>query len=90
MNNGVFGLATVNLNLKIDAESNRVLEIIKAVYGLSNKAEAVEKLVHENGMRLIEPELREEFIEEILSGTKEWERKYDFKRKMTLKELDAL
>ncbi len=83
-------MATVNLNLKIDSETNRVLDIIKAVYGLSNKAEAVEKLVHENGVRLIEPELREEFIAEIVKGTQEWERKYQFKRKMTLRELDAL
>jgi hypothetical protein len=86
----VFGLATVNLNLKIDAESNRVLEIIKAVYGLSNKAEAVEKLVRENGVKLVEPELREEFLAEIVNGTQAWEKKYRFKRKMSLQELDAL
>jgi hypothetical protein len=66
------------------------LEIIKAVYGLSNKAQAVEKLVRENGVKLIEPELREEFLAEIVKGTREWERKYRFKRKMTLQELDAL
>lgn len=74
-------MATVNLNLKIDAESNRVLEIIKAVYGLSNKAEALEKLVHESGPKLIEPELREEFAAKILAESKEWERKGKFKRR---------
>ncbi len=83
-------MATVNLNLKIDSESNRILEIIKAVYGLSNKAEAVEKLVRENGVKLVEPELREEFLAEIVSGTREWERKYKFKRKMTMNEVDEL
>jgi hypothetical protein len=83
-------LATVNLNLKIDAESNRILELIKAVYGLSNKAEALEKLIHESGVKLVEPELREEFVAEVLRIDKEHERKYGFKRKRSLAYLHDL
>ena len=37
-----------------------------------------------------EPELREEFVKEVLKGEKEWREKHDFKRKMTLKELKEL
>ena len=78
------------MNLKVDAYSNRVLEMVKAAYGLPNKSEAVNKLVHEYGKEMLEPELREEFAREVLERTEEWEKKHNFKRKMTFKELDAL
>ena len=83
-------MKTVTLNLKVDEYSNRVLGMVKAAYGLNNKSEALNKLVHEAGAGLLEPELREEFVKEVLERTKEWEQKHEFKRKMTFKELDAL
>ncbi len=83
-------MKTVTLNLKVDEYSNRVLSMVKAAYGLNNKSEALNKLVHEAGTELLEPELREEFVKEVLEGTREWEQKHDFKRKMTLAELKAL
>lgn len=83
-------MKTVTLNISVDEYANRVLEVTKAVYGLSNKSEAFNKLVRDFGPKILEPELREEFIREVLSGTKEWERKHAFKRKMSLAKLDAL
>lgn len=81
---------TVTLNVKVDEYSNRVLEVVKAVYGLPNKSEAFNKIVHELGAKMIEPELREDFARQALAETEAWEKKYGFKRSMSLKELDGL
>ncbi|MFA4946711.1 MAG: hypothetical protein WC607_04225 [Candidatus Micrarchaeia archaeon] len=83
-------MGDVTLNLRVDAYSNRVLDMVKAAYGLSNKSEALNQLAHEYGASVLEPELRKEFVEEVLRIDKEWRQKHDFKRKMSFKELDEL
>ncbi|OIO28087.1 hypothetical protein AUJ16_01675 [Candidatus Micrarchaeota archaeon CG1_02_60_51] len=83
-------MGAVTLNVKVDAYSNRVLDMVKAAYGLSNKSEAVNKLVHEYGKEMLEPELKAGFADAVLKRNKEWEESGGFKRKMTLKELEAL
>ena len=51
--------------IKLDENTNRVLNVVKAKYSLSDKGEAiafvVSKYIEESG----EPELRPEFIEKI-------------------------
>ncbi|MFH0835325.1 MAG: hypothetical protein V1881_03200, partial [Candidatus Micrarchaeota archaeon] len=59
-------------------------------YGLSNKSEAFNRIVHEFGPQMIEPELKERFAKDVLEGTGKWEKKHAFGRKTTLKELDGL
>jgi len=55
----------VNALIKIDENTNRVLNIVKAKYGLKDKGEAinivVKKFIDIEG----EPDLRPEFIEKI-------------------------
>lgn len=83
-------MKSVTLNLRLDPYSNRVLEVVKAAYGLRNKSEAANRVFHETGAEIIEPVLNEEFAAKVLKDTEEWEKKYKFKRKMTLEELDRL
>ena len=83
-------MASVTLNLKLDGFSNNVLDVVKATYGLSNKSEAVNHIIHAAAPEIIEPQVREEFARKVLEDTEEWEKKYKFKRKTTLEELHAL
>jgi hypothetical protein len=59
--------AIVNINER----ANRVLNIVKAKHGLKTKSEAINKVVSEYGISLLEPELRPEFIEKIKARQKE-------------------
>jgi len=59
--------AIVNINER----ANRVLNIVKAKHGLKTKSDAINKVVSEYGISLLEPELRPEFIEKIKARQKE-------------------
>ncbi len=61
----------VNALVQIDENSNRVLNIVKAKYGLNNKGEAIDFVVNEFIEYEREPELRAEFIEKIESISKQ-------------------
>ena len=57
--------------IDIDEGANRVLNVVKAKYGLKNKSEAIELVVHEYERTMLEPELRPEYkkkIEKIVKG----------------------
>ena len=51
--------------VKIDENTNRVLNVIKAKYGLRDKGNAIEFVVKEYIENEDEPELKPEFIEKI-------------------------
>ena len=53
--------AIVNLNER----ANRVINIVKAKYGLRDKSEAINKLVLDYEKVLLEPALRPEFVEKM-------------------------
>ena len=55
----------VNALIQIDHSTNTVLNIVKAKYGLKNKAEAIQFVVNEFVEYENEPDLRPEFIEKI-------------------------
>jgi hypothetical protein len=57
--------------VNISAVANRVLNLIKAKYGLNDKSEAINKMAEEYEAQILEPELRPEFIEETLKIEKE-------------------
>lgn len=50
--------------VRLDDETNRVLNVVKAKQRLKDKAEAIEFIVHEY-VKLEEPELKPEFVEKI-------------------------
>ena len=51
--------------IEIPEEANRVLNIVKAKYGLKDKSEAITIVVEQYGEEMLEPELRPEFVKEI-------------------------
>ncbi len=57
--------------VKLDEEANRVLNIIKAKYGLRDKSQAINRMAEEYEHELLEPELRPEFIEKMRQTGKE-------------------
>ena len=55
----------VHALVEIDENTNRVLNIVKAKYGLKDKGEAIQIVVERYIEEEDEPELRPEFIEKI-------------------------
>ncbi len=49
--------------IKISNETNQILNIVKARFGLKDKSQAIEAIAAEYGQILLEPALRPEFIE---------------------------
>ncbi|MDQ1253241.1 MAG: hypothetical protein QG646_2391 [Euryarchaeota archaeon] len=58
---GVYIMVQAMIN--IDEKTNRVLNIIKAQYGLKDKSAAIMHMAAEYENELMEPELRPEFVE---------------------------
>ncbi|MCX6819611.1 MAG: DUF2683 family protein [Candidatus Aenigmarchaeota archaeon] len=52
--------------IDIDEKANRVLNIIKAKYGLRDKSEAINLVVNEYEENFLEPELRPEYKKKLL------------------------
>ncbi|RXA19999.1 DUF2683 domain-containing protein [Methanosarcina sp. MSH10X1] len=51
--------------INIDERTNRVLNIIKAKYGLKDKSAAIIKMAEEYEEEILEPELKPEYIEKL-------------------------
>ena len=49
----------------ISMEANRVLNIIKAKYGLRDKSQAINTLAREYEEEMLEPELRPEYVKKL-------------------------
>ncbi|MEK6837937.1 MAG: DUF2683 family protein [Nanoarchaeota archaeon] len=52
--------------VNIQEHQDRVLNIVKGKYGLKNKSEAINLVIDEFEKRLLEPELRPEYKEELM------------------------
>ncbi len=51
--------------INIDDNTNRILNIIKAKYGLKDKSAAINKMAEEYEEVILEPELKPEYIEKL-------------------------
>ncbi len=51
--------------ININEHANRVLNILKAKYGLKDKSQAIEKMAEEYEQQILEPELKPDYIEKI-------------------------
>mgnify|MGYP006273414653 CR=1 FL=1 len=51
--------------IDITEKANRVINVVKAKYGLKDKSEAINLLVKQYEEEVMEPELRPEFITEL-------------------------
>ena len=61
----------VQAMVDISEKANRVLNIVKAKYGLKDKSEAINIMAEEYEDSIMEPELRPEFIERMKKVQKE-------------------
>lgn len=61
----------VQAMININEEANRVLNIVKAKYGLKDKSEAINIVVKEYEQEFLEPELRPAYIEKLKRIEKE-------------------
>jgi hypothetical protein len=52
--------------VNVSEKANRVLNVLKAKYGLKDKSEAINKMAELYENELMEPELRPEYIEKAL------------------------
>ena len=57
--------------INIDEHTNRILNIVKAKYGLKDKSSAIELMAAQYEEKILEPELRPEFIEKMQNIMKE-------------------
>lgn len=63
--------------IDIDEHTNRVLNIVKAKYGLRDKSNAIEMMATVYEEDILEPQLRPEFVEELKKAQKEKVKEYD-------------
>ena len=54
----------------IDEHANRVINVVKAKYGLKDKSAAINVLVREYEEEVLEAEFKPEFVEEVLDRMK--------------------
>ena len=54
--------------VKLSEHANRVLNIVKAKYGLKDKSQAIEQIATEYEQEILEPELRPEFVQSVLEA----------------------
>ena len=57
--------------ININEHANRVINIVKAKFGLKDKSEAINLLAEQYEEEILEPELRPEYIEKIMKRQKE-------------------
>jgi hypothetical protein len=69
--------------IDINERTNRILNILKAKYGLKDKSQAIERMAEEYEENLLEPELKPEYVEKI----RKIETQGEFTKYATLKQL---
>lgn len=57
--------------ININEQTNRVLNIVKAKYGLKDKSQAINLAIAQYEQEILEPELRPEYIEKLQKIKKE-------------------
>jgi len=57
--------------VEIDDRTNRVLNIVKAKYGLKDKSQAINMMAQQFEEYILEPELRPEFVESLKASETE-------------------
>lgn len=52
--------------INIDDDANRILNIVKAKFGLKDKSEAINMVTQQYAQELLEPALRPEYVDKAL------------------------
>jgi len=80
---------SVTMNLKVKEYTSRVLGVVKEKYGLKDKAAALDKFAEIYGEEFVEPEVKDEVVQEVIDSCERHIKKYGF-RKMSIEEFDKL
>ncbi len=82
----------VAVNFRVRQYTNQVLGVIKEKYALRDKAEALDKFVEIYGTEFVEPEVKEEFVKEVIESCNKHIKKYGYRTmdKKKFKELFEL
>jgi hypothetical protein len=75
--------------LELNEYTNRVLNVIKAKFGLKDKSEALNKFAEIYGENEVEREVNEEYAKKITAIINDHMKKHP-NRRMTMKELDLM
>jgi hypothetical protein len=51
--------------INIDQKTNRILNILKAKYGLKDKSQAIDLMAQHYEQEILEPELRPEYVKKL-------------------------
>ncbi len=79
----------IQTRFELDNYTTIVLDVVKGKYGLSNRNEALQRMVLEFGSEFVEPSLNEETLIELDNTYEEHMKKHP-NRTMTNKELKEL
>ena len=79
----------VTARLVLEERTNKILNVIKARFGLKDKSEALNKFAELYGEDVVQEEASNAYIKKIIKIDERHVRKYA-KRSMSLKELDKL
>lgn len=80
----------VSFRAELNDYTNRVLGVVKEKYGLKNRSSALNLFAEMYGEDFVEPEIRDEFVEEVINRVEGHLKKYPKRKPMTMKELDEL
>ena len=83
-------MENVTISGTISDYSSRVLGVIKEKFGLRTKVEAINKFAELYGEEFVEKEVKDEVAKKMVAECGKWEKTHNFRRKMTVKELDRL
>lgn len=51
--------------IDIDEHTNRILNVVKAKFGLRDKSEAIDMMANQYEQQILEPELKPEYVEKL-------------------------
>ncbi|OYT41568.1 antitoxin [Candidatus Pacearchaeota archaeon ex4484_26] len=57
--------------VELDEKANRIVNIVKAKYGMRDKSEAINKITEDYGEEILEPALKPEWVEKMKRVMKE-------------------
>ncbi len=82
----------VAVNFRIKHYTNQVLGVVKEKYALRDKAEALDKFTEIYGTEFVEPEVKEEFVKDVIESCNRHIKRYGYKsmNKKEFKELFEL
>ncbi len=79
----------VMARLELEEHTNKVLNVVKAKFGLKDKSDALNKFVEIYGDEIVERDANDQYIKKLLEIEERHIKKYGYK-KMSISELDKL